>query len=379
MIALQRLSPNAPLIGKTGGRNRLMTPCLVLDRGALCRNIETMAKLCRDAGVALRPHAKTHKSVEIARMQIAAGAAGIAVATLGEAEVMAAGGIADILITSVLAPNKAERLFALAKADAKIAAVFDRIETARVFADILSAAGVRVDAYVDLDTGKHRSGVADVPRAVELARFLHQNPAFIFRGVQSYAGHASHVEAFAPRRLEVETADRHLDAVLVALKENAIPVERVSGVSTGSVLIDIERKRFNEFQCGSYTVMDVEYNAVELAADRKPLFEPALFVRASVISRIVPGRATLDAGHKHFAGTMAPKPFRGAPKGAEASPHSDEHGIMTFPTEIDVAIGDAVECIPPHCDPTINLYSHYHVVEGDELVAVWPVDARGAF
>jgi D-serine deaminase-like pyridoxal phosphate-dependent protein len=379
MISLQRPSPNAPLVGKPGGRKQLMTPCLVLDRLALQRNIERMAALCREAGVALRPHAKTHKSVEFARMQVAAGAVGISVASVGEAEVMVEGGIEDVLITSIAAPNKADRLLALARSGAKITVALDNLEGARVLNEKLAAANLRVGVYLDVDMGRQRSGVPDAASAVELAQFLQQSEGFEFRGVQAYAGHASHVERFDQRAAEIEVADRKLDAVCDALKKNNIPVERVSGVSTGSLLIDIARKRFNELQCGSYTVMDVEYNAVALDPGGRRLFEPALFVRTSVISRIIPGRATVDAGHKHFAGIPAPVVVSGAPAGAELRPNSDEHGFLTFPPGAEVQLGDAVECITPHCDPTINLYSHYHVVEGDELVAIWPVDARGAF
>ena len=208
---------------------------------------------------------------------------------------------------------------------------------------------------------------------------LHQSEAFEFLGLQAYVGHASHVEKFDQRTAEIEVADRNLDSIREALAAANIPVARISGVSTGSVLVDIARRRFNEFQCGSYTVMDVEYNAVALAPEAAAMFEPALFVRTTVISAIVPGRATVDAGHKHFSGTMAPTPFAGAPAGAEVRPNSDEHGTLIVPPDAKFSIGDAIECIPPHCDPTINLYSHYHVVEGDELVAIWPVDARGVF
>ena len=134
--------------------------------------------------------------------------------------------------------------------------------------------------------------------------------------------------------------------------------------------------------------MDVEYDAVPLDRAATRLFEPALFVRTTVISKIVPGQATIDAGHKHFAGTAAPRIARGlaaharanAQVDAEVRPNSDEHGFITLVADDDkIRIGDAVECIPPHCDPTINLYDHFHVVQGDDLVAIWPVDARGAF
>jgi D-serine deaminase-like pyridoxal phosphate-dependent protein len=375
------LGPNAPLIGVTGSRNRLMTPCLVLDLPALDRNIARMAALCRDAGVALRPHAKTHKSVEIARRQIAAGAVGISAATLGEAEVLVVGGIGDILITSVIVGEaKHERLMCLLRTGANVTIVADDMNVAKSLADAASRHGIRIPIYMDVDMGRHRSGVLEIDEAVELAGFLHGHAAFAFKGLQGYAGHLAHVPDLSARIEGVDAAGSRLRAIRSALTSRGIPVEQMSGASTGSALIDIERRTYTELQCGSYVCMDVEYDAVPLDRAATRLFEPALFVRATVISKIIPGQATIDAGHKHFAGTAAPRIARGLAANAQARPNSDEHGFITLAAEDDgIRIGDAIECIPPHCDPTINLYDHYHVVEGDDLVAIWPVDARGAF
>lgn len=382
------LGPNAHLIGVAGSRNRLMTPCLVLDLPALDRNIARMAALCRDAGVALRPHAKTHKSVEIARRQIAAGAVGICTATLGEAEVLVAGGIGDVLITSVIVgAAKHERLMRLLKTGANVTIVVDDINIAKSLADAASRHGVRILIYMDVDMGRHRSGVWELDAAVALADFLHRHAAFAFKGLQGYAGHLAHELDLSARIEGIDAAGARLRAIKSALTSRGIPIEQISGASTGSALIDIERRTYTELQCGSYVCMDVEYDAVPLDRSATRLFEPALFVRTTVISKIVPGQATIDAGHKHFAGTAAPRIARGladtranAQVDAEVRPNSDEHGFITLAADDDkIRIGDAVECIPPHCDPTINLYDHFHVVDGDDLVAIWPVDARGAF
>jgi D-serine deaminase-like pyridoxal phosphate-dependent protein len=380
-IAAAGLGPNAALIGQPGGRNRLMTPCLVLDLPALDRNIARMASLCRERGVALRPHAKTHKSVEIARRQIAAGAVGICTATLGEAEILVGGGIGDVLITSVIVgAGKHARLMRLMRSKASVAIVVDDLGVAQQIAAAAGREGLVIPVYMDVDMGRHRSGVPSIEQAVALADFLHASPAFTFKGLQGYAGYLSHEENFAARAEGATAAAGWLQSIRSALVERGIPVERISGASTGSALIDLGMQTFNELQCGSYICMDVEYEAVPLDRSARALFEPALFVRATVISKIVPGQATIDAGHKHFAGTLAPRVARGIAAPAEAKPNSDEHGFVTMaPADDTLCIGDTIECVPPHCDPTINLYNHYHVVDGDDLVAIWPVDARGAF
>jgi D-serine deaminase-like pyridoxal phosphate-dependent protein len=125
--------------------------------------------------------------------------------------------------------------------------------------------------------------------------------------------------------------------------------------------------------------MDVEYNAVDLRGDGKPHFEPALFVATTVVSCNAKAFVTTDGGLKRFA-TDGPKPepARGAPPGSSYEFMGDEHGALIPPEDVRLALGAVVECLTPHCDPTVNLYDHYHVVRGDELVDIWPVDARGA-
>jgi D-serine deaminase-like pyridoxal phosphate-dependent protein len=272
----------------------------------------------------------------------------------------------------------------LLKSGASVTIVADDMNVAKSLAEAASRHGVRIPIYMDVDMGRHRSGVLELDAAVALAGFLHGHATFVFRGLQGYAGHLAHEADLAARTEGVDAAGSRLRAIRSALTSHGIPVEQMSGASTGSALIDIERRTYTELQCGSYVCMDVEYDVVPLDRAATRLFEPALFVRTTVISKIVPGQATIDAGHKHFAGTAAPRIARGlaaeAQADAQVRPNSDEHGFITLAAEDDgIRIGDAIECMPPHCDPTVNLYDHYHVVDGDDLVAIWPVDARGAF
>lgn len=367
----------------TGSRHRLVTPVLVLDLDLLAFNIDAMAEHCRRVGVSLRPHAKTHKSVRIAKMQIDAGAVGVCCATIGEAEVMVGGGIPGVLVTSpIVQPANVARLVSLAAADGDVLAVVDHPANVRAIAEAAVAAGTTIRLLVDFDIGLGRTGVSGVREAVELARLLRDTPGVEFAGLQGYAGHLQHLEAFASRRDLAAEKTRQMADVVRALEAGGMKPAIVSGGGTGTHDIDHRSGVFTELQAGSYTVMDVEYADVELGpAGSRPPFAAALFVRASVVSNNAAGMVTTDAGLKRFA-TDGPKPrlVRGAPPGAVYGFTGDEHGCVVFADSAQtLELGAAVECVVPHCDPTVNLYDVFHVVRGDDLVDIWPVDARGAW
>jgi len=373
------LGPNAELIGAAGSRSRLSTPALVLDLNALERNIARMAGFSREQRVALRPHAKTHKSVRIARMQVEAGALGVCCATLGEAEVMVGGGVEGVLITSpVVPPAKVARLAALNTRAAGLMVVADHPDNVAALSRASAAAGKPLRVLVDLDTGIHRTGVRDAEAAATLARQIGASSSLEFRGVQAYAGHLQHVEDFAARRSLAEAQHRTLAELVERLTAEGRRPGIVTGAGTGTHAIDAAGP-FTELQTGSYVFMDVEYNAVDLRGGTARAFEPALFVAATVVSANADGFVTLDAGLKAFAtGGPKPQPARGAPAGSRYAFLGDEHGALILPPGGRLAIGSVVECLTPHCDPTVNLYDRCHVVRGETLADIWPVDARGA-
>jgi D-serine deaminase-like pyridoxal phosphate-dependent protein len=346
-------------------RNELATPALVLDAAALERNIAAMAEWAGARGLALRPHAKTHKSADIARRQIAAGAVGLCCAKLGEAEALADEGIDDIHLTSpVVTPGGIARLKALA-ARIRLSVVADHPDNVRA----LAGAGPLV--FIDVDPGKHRTGVTSPGAAVALAEAV-AAAGLQLGGVQYYCGSEQHIATLAGRRAAIAEKTDYLRTVLAALEDAGHAVPIVTGGGTGSFAIDAELGVLTELQVGSYVFLDREYRDCELAG---PAFEQALFVDASVISVNTPGMVTIDAGLKAFA-TDAGVPVVdvGAP-GARYAFMGDEQGAL---------IGDAlpglaarVTLVPPHCDPTVNLYDCYHVVEGDRVVDSWRVTARG--
>ncbi|WP_159587751.1 DSD1 family PLP-dependent enzyme [Chelativorans xinjiangense] len=357
-----------------------MTPCLVLDINALEANIRAMSDHCRSHGFALRPHAKTHKCVEIARRLQLAGAAGICVANIGEAEIFAAGGISDILVTSPLVSEaKFERLARLLRQGNRVSIVVDNRDAAKRLGEFADQSELGLDVLLDIDMGRHRTGVGTMEAAIELARFLASHGRLTFAGLQAYAGHLSHVPDHDERLAGGRLAAVRIAEIVASLTADGICVERISGGSTGTLFIDAELKLYTELQYGSYVFMDVEYDAVALDRLGRAPFLPSLFVRTSVISNNWLGMATTDAGFKHFSGNKA-LPEIVSPKGlGRYEPRSDEHGAVHLSDDRrHLALDEGMECQIPHCDPTVNLYDRYHVVDGEMLVDIWKVDARGA-
>ena len=375
------LGPNADLIGQPGSRLRLCTPALLLDLAALERNLLAMAAFCDRHGVALRPHAKTHKSVEVARRQLGTGAIGISVATIGEAERLTDGGIGNLLITSPLATAaKLLRLRALLDRAEGLMAVADSVAGVDALAAAVAGAERHLIVLVDIGVGRQRTGCASTGQALAVARRIVGSDSLSFGGVQAYAGHLQHVPEVAERQRLGESESAKAAEVVARLRAEGVAPRMITGAGTGSHAQDAAGGLFTELQCGSYVFMDVEYQQVRLRADAAQPFEPALFVRTSVISANAAGHVTTDAGLKHFA-TDGPRPViaRGAPGGAEYRFFGDEHGrIELADAPKHLPVGTALECITPHCDPTVNLYDVYHVVHGDTLVDIWPIDARGA-
>jgi D-serine deaminase-like pyridoxal phosphate-dependent protein len=367
------------LVGKPGSRWHLPTPSLVLDLDALESNVARMAEHARNSGIALRPHTKTHKSADIARLQIRAGAIGVCCAKVSEAEVMAAGGLQSILITSpIVAEPAIERLVALAANVGDLIAVADSPACVDHIAAEAERAGVRIALLVDVDVGTNRTGVTRAEAAVSLAARIAGYDSLIYAGLQAYAGHVMHLERYEGRREASLDALARLAAIRDAVSATGLQPKIVSGGGTGTFDIDPAVRLLTELQAGSYVFMDREYEDIEYR-EGVPPFARSLFVHTTVISANHAGFCTTDAGFKAFA-TDGPKPVihSGAPEGSSYVFMGDEHGAVLLPGGAEMLpLGALVVCTPPHCDPTVNLYDRYYCVRGDALVDIWPVSARG--
>jgi D-serine deaminase-like pyridoxal phosphate-dependent protein len=371
---------NEDLIGVPGGRWKLQTPALVVDLDILERNIAQMAAHAERHGIALRPHAKTHKSGEIAKRQMAAGARGICCAKLGEAEALADAGVESILITSpVVTEGGMARLAALNARLKELIVVCDDGEIASRLEGVARASDKRLKVFVDIDPGMGRTGIRPADGAVTLVERVAGSPHLLFAGLQCYAGQVQHMESPNERRDASLSALKELAGLRDQLAKKDLAPNILSGGGTGTFDIDPDARVLTELQVGSYVFMDRQYNDVWTKPGARPPFETSLFVQTTVISANRMGLVTTDAGLKSFAtDDGVPVIAHGAPPGAAYFFFGDEQGGVIYSEDVrKLRRGDQLACVVPHCDPTVNLYDRYHVVRGDTLEAIWPVDGRG--
>jgi D-serine deaminase-like pyridoxal phosphate-dependent protein len=353
------------------------TPALLINLDRLRANIDRMAHLARNADMKLRPHTKTHKCVEIAKMQLEAGASGITVAKVGEAEVMAEAGIDDILIAhEVVGAAKIERLVQLAKR-AKIAVGVDSVEAAMPLSMMLAQHGMRLRVLIEVDIGLHRCGVQP-DAAVDFARAINALPGLNLVGLFAYPGHV-----YAARN-ENEAAGiaayecRIMSDVAHRVGPLASIAGWISGGSTPTAPHYHSECGLTEMRPGSYVFGD------RTQIDRwsaKP-GDCAMTVLATVVSTPEPGRAVLDAGSKALASDLAPASAgHGMLKEDNAAvvvKVNEEHGFVDLSqSHLKLRVGDKVEVIPNHCCAATNLYDEMLIVKDSEVVETWRVAARG--
>jgi D-serine deaminase-like pyridoxal phosphate-dependent protein len=357
----------------------LPTPALLLDLDIFERNVANMAAYASQHGKALRPHAKTHKCTEIAKRQIQAGAVGVCVATVPEARVMARAGINEVLLASPIAsPSKATQLAELARNGCAIIVAVDHLQQVEMYERAAAELGVSLGVLVDLDVGDKRTGAMPGEDAVKLADQVMRSKHLTLRGLQAYSGGSSHVPGFAERKNHSHQALAAAVATRERFHRSGLPADILSGTSTGTYNIDSELEGMTEMQAGSYVAMDVDYRRIggqsgELYDD----FGPALTVLATVVSANHRGQATIDAGFKAFA---TDRPFGPETKnlaGVSYRFRGDEFGILSWDgNDPPVQLGDQVELITPHCDPTVNLYDRIYACRGDKVEGIWSVMER---
>ena len=375
-----RYSPNASLVGVPGGARRITTPALMVDAKKLKANITQMMERCREAGLSLRPHGKTHKCTRLAQMQIDAGALGICAATGREGIAFARAGLSGILVTApVVQYAQIDELARLHAEGADLRIVIDHPEVARRWEKALAGTSRPLPALVDVDIGMNRTGALTPEAAVEIAALIKASPVLDYAGVQAYSGRVQHINDFAERRAAYGAQIERLKTVLKELRSRDLAPAIVSGGGTGTFAIDTVSGVFTESQAGSYVFMDVEYEAVQLFPASKNPWQHSLFLRASVVSANVPGQVTVNAGFKSFA-TDGPAPavYGDTAPGMRYEFYGDEYGRLLLEDGVaPPALGATADLFTSHCDPTINLHDWLHIVEGDTLIDIWPIDARG--
>jgi 3-hydroxy-D-aspartate aldolase len=354
------------------------TPALLIDLDAFEFNLDRMAALLAPTGAKLRAHAKTHKSPVIAKLQMARGAVGQCVQKVAEAEVLAWGGIPNILVSNeVVGTAKLARLCALAKIAHVAVCADDAAQVASL--EIAAAdAGIRLPVLVEIDVGAARCGVAPGPEAVALAQQIAGSKHLMFGGLQAYHGSAQHKRTVEERRTMISGAVDASRRTVEQLRQQGLDCPIVGGAGTGTFELEAVSGIYTEMQAGSYAFMDADY-ARNLDADGAPVgtFRHALFVLATVMSAPKPGLAVLDAGHKAVAVDSGLPAVWQQPDIRYVSA-SDEHGKLSVGSETAMPkLGEKLRLVPGHCDPTVDRYDWYVGVRGGRVECLWPVAARG--
>lgn len=366
----------------------LNTPSLLIDKSVLLKNIKTMSDYTIKNKINLRPHAKSHKISEIAKMQIKHGAIGICVATLYEAEVMSKNNIENILITTPITNlNSENKLCKLIKSSKNIMLIIDSIYGLKFLEKIAIKIKKKINILVDCDimgigTNKiRRTGAKSIKEIVNLASLININEHLNYMGITAYAGDVQHINNYNERKIETTIRHNYLNKIINKLKKENLSPQIISGGGTGSYDIDTKSKLFTELQTGSYIFNDVEYDNVNTYKSNTNPFKSGLFIASSIISIIDDYNYIVDAGLKAFStdSKYLPKPMGSLPKNSKYTFMGDEHGKITLPRESNKKLnyGEIIIIQPSHCDPTVNLYDKCYLIEKDKISKYWLVDARG--
>ena len=358
----------------------LDTPTVIVDLDLMEANISRLMKHFQATKVGVRPHLKTTKSPALARKLLEAGAIGGCVSKVSEAEVMAAAGIEDLLITTeIVGSPKVARLVELVKSHPKIKVVVDSLEGATGLHEAMekAAPGKTLDVLIELNVGQNRCGVEPGAPALALAHQIARLESLRLCGVQGYEGHLQHLPDAQEREQRCQEAMRRLSETARQLRQAGFSIEIVSTGGTGTAQICAGSEEITEVQPGSFIFMDTDYrNALG------PTYANALTILATVISRPAPHRAVIDAGLKSLSTDSGMAEVKDWPE-LKYRPGGDEHGILEWKETaettrpLELKIGDRVEMLPSHIDTTINLHDYYYGHRCGLLEIIWPITARG--
>ena len=352
------------------------TPALLIDLDAFEHNLDRMAALLAPTGTRLRAHAKTHKSPVIAHQQIRRGAVGQCVQKVAEAEVLAWGGVPDILVSNEVVGDAKLARFAALSGLATTAICADHPHQVERLEAAAEAANKRLTVLVEIDVGAVRAGVAPGPDAVALAERIAGSKHLRFGGLQAYQGSAQHLRTPAEREAKIGAAIDGTRRTVEQLRQRGLSCDIVGGAGTGTFEIESASGVYNEIQAGSYCFMDADY--ARNHGGTSAGFRHALFVLSTVMSNARHGLAVLDAGHKAVAiDSGLPEPWQRP--GLRYTGASDEHGKLEWTEGEGARIGEKLRLVPGHCDPTVDRYDWYVGVRGGRVECLWPIAARGAF
>jgi 3-hydroxy-D-aspartate aldolase len=358
----------------------IQTPCLIVDLDAFERNVKKMGDWCKAHGIRHRVHGKMHKSVDVAKIQMAlGGAVGVCCQKVSEAEAFVRGGVTDAMVSNQVRDlAKIDRLARLPKLGGRAICCADDLAN---IADLSAAAvkhGTQIEVLVEIDCGAGRCGVTTTPAVVEIAKAIDAAPGLKFAGIQAYQGAMQHLDSYDERKAKIDVAVAMVKDAVDALKAEGLECDIVGGGGTGSYYFEGTSGVYNELQCGSYAFMDADYGRI-LDKDGKRIdkgeWENALFILTSVMSHAKADKAICDAGLKAQSVDSGLPVIYGRDD-VKYVKCSDEHGVIMDPNGV-LKVNEKLRLVPGHCDPTCNVHDWYVGVRNGKVETVWPVSARG--
>jgi D-serine deaminase-like pyridoxal phosphate-dependent protein len=369
-----------PIARRGDSLAQVSTPALLIELDAFEHNIVRMAEMAKQYGVALRPHAKAHKSSVIAQKQIAAGAVGICCQKLSEAYPFVAAGISDVYISNeFVGPAKIAMAIELAR-HIKLSLCVDHIAQIESLGLAASAAGVMITVLVEVDIGQARCGVAKMDGLAMLVDCIARHASLHFGGLQAFHGGIQHLATWDLRRTSAATAAERVAAYVQFLSARGIACPVITGSGTGTAEFDVAGGVFTEIQPGSYIFMDAHYGANEWSGLTMP--RHSLFIAATIMSTAKDDLAVCDVGLKGVAiDSGLPLVRPGQDDELKFVRANDEHGVLKIIDTVGAVardrLGEQVLLIPGHCDPTANLYDQYVCIRNERVEDIWDIDARG--
>jgi 3-hydroxy-D-aspartate aldolase len=358
----------------------LPTPAMLVDLDLLEKNIRTIATYLKGRPVAFRSHTKTHKCLEVAKLQLAAGGKGLCAAKLGEADYLIRGGMKDVLITApVVGPLKIQRLMALRALAPDVKVVVDNEQNALDLSAAALAAGRKLQVVIDVNVGQNRTGLETPELVAAMAQVIGKQKGLELVGLQGYHGNNQHTVGFETRRTRSMAANDRAVAARQALEKAGFAVQIVSVGGTGSYNVDGDCAGVTEIQPGSYVYMDTHYSKIggkDEAGDDYRDFANAMSILTTIISRPNRGLAVVDAGITAL--TMDERVPAAMNVAGTTYSSAEEYGLLTLESPSrELKVGDQLQMMPGHCCTTVNLYDVCFATRNGVVEHVWPIEGRG--
>lgn len=355
----------------------ISTPAVVVDLDVLERNLDRMAAYCAEHGLGLRPHTKTHKTLQVANMQLERGALGLTVAKPGEAEVMAQSGAAQILVAHPIVGEEKIRRLAALESRVEVLVALDSLDAAKGLASVAQQTGCMLGVLIEFDSGSHRCGVPAGDACAELGKAIGALKGVQLRGLMTYFGSVWGDEQ--QRGEEIARLTVEVERTIDGFRRAGLPLEIVSAGSTPSAQMSHLVPGITEIRPGTYVFNDLNTFYQGLCA----LEDCAVRVMSTVVSTCVPGHVIVDAGSKVFSSDLLSSgPKRGHGRimeveGASLSKLNEEHGFVEASDYGAFAVGQVLSVIPNHVCTCINMHDEIYTSRHGEITGTWKVDARG--